>query len=592
MTTIQQENTTVTLQVENSDTKIITTAPAGATDFTDLLDVPSSYTGQSGKSVKVKSTEDGLEFGAGTAGQMLYTYVVAADGSGDYTTIEAALSALGSNSGTLFIRKGTYTPASPLRLYTGQSLIGAGRNDTVINGDTIGANAIIARHTSASAQIRNNVIKDLTIRRNVTTPVTGMHGIDTTNIQMLRVIDVTFSYLDYAIYGNGSNYYQEHRGVDTYGCNYNVYLQNYSNEIHFFGGRWNGTTDSKVYITNSDMVTFVGVSMEAVSVSVQLATGASYCNFIGCRLESGAGSTTFQVDSGAYYNVWVGGLFMSGGTTTITDNGTKTLIMRKGGFDTELYLPDGKFVNATGIKGTTSYTDLISGANGMRFYNRAATSGTRPMEFYTYNASNADTRRAYIENYVNNAYLVLTNNTGLKGIYGTTASRAMVTDANNAVATSATTDTELGYLSGVTSAIQTQINGKLANVVEDTTPQLGGTLDAQNNHLDKVKTITYYAEYDNGNSGTSKEINWNNGQNQKITMSGDCTLTFAAPAGPGTFKLRIIQDASTARVMTWPTMKWQGALVLPITSTLSAIDILTVYYDGTSYYAQLGMNFG
>jgi len=35
---------------------------------------------------------------------------------------------------------------------------------------------------------------------------------------------------------------------------------------------------------------------------------------------------------------------------------------------------------------------------------------------------------------------------------------------------------EISYLSGVTSAIQTQINGKLANVVEDTTPQLGGDL--------------------------------------------------------------------------------------------------------------------
>jgi len=40
---------------------------------------------------------------------------------------------------------------------------------------------------------------------------------------------------------------------------------------------------------------------------------------------------------------------------------------------------------------------------------------------------------------------------------------------------------EISYLSGVTSAIQTQINGKLANVVEDTTPQLGGDLDLNGN---------------------------------------------------------------------------------------------------------------
>ena len=38
-------------------------------------------------------------------------------------------------------------------------------------------------------------------------------------------------------------------------------------------------------------------------------------------------------------------------------------------------------------------------------------------------------------------------------------------------------NTEFGYLDGVTSAIQTQLNGKLTDVVDDTSPQLGGTLD-------------------------------------------------------------------------------------------------------------------
>jgi hypothetical protein len=44
-----------------------------------------------------------------------------------------------------------------------------------------------------------------------------------------------------------------------------------------------------------------------------------------------------------------------------------------------------------------------------------------------------------------------------------TASRALISNASGKVATSATTDTELGYVSGVTSAIQTQINTKAAD---------------------------------------------------------------------------------------------------------------------------------
>jgi hypothetical protein len=38
--------------------------------------------------------------------------------------------------------------------------------------------------------------------------------------------------------------------------------------------------------------------------------------------------------------------------------------------------------------------------------------------------------------------------------------------------------TELSYVKGVTSAIQTQLGTKLANIIEDTSPQLGGDLDA------------------------------------------------------------------------------------------------------------------
>jgi hypothetical protein len=46
-----------------------------------------------------------------------------------------------------------------------------------------------------------------------------------------------------------------------------------------------------------------------------------------------------------------------------------------------------------------------------------------------------------------------------------TASRALASDANGIPTHSATTSTELGYVSGVTSSIQTQLNGKQADVI-------------------------------------------------------------------------------------------------------------------------------
>ena len=64
-----------------------------------------------------------------------------------------------------------------------------------------------------------------------------------------------------------------------------------------------------------------------------------------------------------------------------------------------------------------------------------------------------------------------------------TANRALQSDGSGNLEASAVTSTELGYVSGVTSAIQTQIDGKMSDLVDDTTPQLGGDLDTNSNAI-------------------------------------------------------------------------------------------------------------
>lgn len=82
--------------------------------------------------------------------------------------------------------------------------------------------------------------------------------------------------------------------------------------------------------------------------------------------------------------------------------------------------------------------------------------------------------------------------TSVTGSY-LTASEILITDGSkNIVSASVATYpslTELTYVKGVTSAIQTQIDAKLANVVEDTTPQLGGALDGQGNDLNNMGVL-------------------------------------------------------------------------------------------------------
>ncbi len=101
--------------------------------------------------------------------------------------------------------------------------------------------------------------------------------------------------------------------------------------------------------------------------------------------------------------------------------------------------------------------------------------------------------------------------------------------------------------------------------------------------IDKV--ARFDAEYDNGNSGTTPTVDWGNGNFQKITLTGNATFTLTAPDGPGWFTLRVIQDATAGRTVTWP-----GSVVFPTNGTESLssdtngqVRIFTFHWDGTTY---------
>lgn len=81
---------------------------------------------------------------------------------------------------------------------------------------------------------------------------------------------------------------------------------------------------------------------------------------------------------------------------------------------------------------------------------------------------------AYIQNADTNGYLEDRLNAKMDAT-GLTASRALVTDAEGKAAAAAVTSTELGYLAGVKSNIQTQLN----NHKHDYLPLAGGKLTGQ-----------------------------------------------------------------------------------------------------------------
>lgn len=99
------------------------------------------------------------------------------------------------------------------------------------------------------------------------------------------------------------------------------------------------------------------------------------------------------------------------------------------------------------------------------------------------------------------------------------------------------------------------------------------------------------AEYDSGNSGTTKTLDWSNGSAQKSTLTGSVTYTLTNPVTGGAYVIRIVQGASSYTV-TWPaSVKWSGGTAPTITVTNGKIDLINLYWDGTSYYGSFTQNY-
>lgn len=98
------------------------------------------------------------------------------------------------------------------------------------------------------------------------------------------------------------------------------------------------------------------------------------------------------------------------------------------------------------------------------------------------------------------------------------------------------------------------------------------------------------AVFDNGNSGTSKTLNLDNGNWQKISITGAASITLAAPTNPGSFRLVATQDG-TGHVYSYTGVKWVSGAQPTWSSAASAIDLVSFAYDGSNWYGMGGVGF-
>ena len=161
----------------------------------------------------------------------------------------------------------------------------------------------------------------------------------------------------------------------------------------------------------------------------------------------------------------------SGTTVTIPNTETKICVLDGGGAGANVFLGF-EGLNKAGFDMNTNTSGHMLVANGTKFFPVAMSGDATIASNGAITIANDAVEQAMIaddavgadqlaSNAVVNASISASAAVAFSKMENLTASRALVSDANGDVSASAVTDTEVGYLDGVTSAIQTQLDAKL-----------------------------------------------------------------------------------------------------------------------------------
>jgi hypothetical protein len=95
-------------------------------------------------------------------------------------------------------------------------------------------------------------------------------------------------------------------------------------------------------------------------------------------------------------------------------------------------------------------------------------------------------------------------------------------------------------------------------------------------------------------TGTTQTVDFSTGNVQALSLAsatGTVTLTLSNAVAGGAYAIKIIQGA-TARTLSWPAaVKWPSGTPITLSTASGAVDLVSIFYDGTNYYAVGGNNF-
>lgn len=121
-------------------------------------------------------------------------------------------------------------------------------------------------------------------------------------------------------------------------------------------------------------------------------------------------------------------------------------------------------------------------------------------------------------------------------------------------------------------------DANFTNLNDDKLEASGGTITG---YKETVHSLSYSATI---------TPNVANGNVQTVTLTGNVTFSaFTTPLAGQSLTLIVKQDATGSRTLT-STMKFAGGDAT-LTTAANSVDIISVFYDGTDYWASLAKDF-
>jgi len=125
--------------------------------------------------------------------------------------------------------------------------------------------------------------------------------------------------------------------------------------------------------------------------------------------------------------------------------------------------------------------------------------------------------------------------------------------------------------------VMADLNTIAANVNSNAAPIASPSFTGQSTFAGSAFTSKVAVTY-----AATTTINCQLSNSFRVVLTGNVTFVFSNPQDGQSINVRIIQDATGSRIVTWPaSFRWQGGSVPVLSTAANAADFLAAEYDAT-----------